>query len=68
MDITPTKALPWILFVLTLAGYIWTASSINSKLDYLLARDQEERVFLLNKMNHNYLSKPEPSIKDTIHD
>jgi hypothetical protein len=64
IDITPTKALPWILFMLTLLGYIWTASSINAKLEYLMNRDREERVYMLSKMNENYL-KVTPSVKDT---
>jgi hypothetical protein len=66
INITFANVLPWILFALTLAGYIWTASSINSKLDYLLQRDSEERIFLLSKMNENYLIKPSPTTTDTI--
>jgi len=65
IDITPSKTLPWILFILTLAGYIWSASSINSKLDYLLARDAEERKFLLNKMNESYL-QVKPTAQDSL--
>jgi len=69
IDITPMKVLPWILFVLTLMGYIWTASSINSKLDYLLERDAEERIFLLGQMNPHYLKtipSPVPTVLDTL--
>ena len=69
VDITPMKVLPWILFALTLLGYIWTASSINSKLDYLLERDAEERIFLLGQMNSRYLKvspSPVPTVLDTL--
>ncbi len=66
VNITLTNVLPWVLFALTLCGYIWTASAINNKLDYLLQRDREERIFLLNRMNQNYLVKPTPSVKDTL--
>ena len=66
INITPANTLPWLLFLLTLAGYIWSASAINTKLDYLLQRDSEERVFLLSKMNEQYLVKPSPAIKDSL--
>ena len=68
MDITAAKVLPWILFALTLLGYVWTASSINTKLDYLMERDKEERKILLESINPDMikLRKPAPSIQDTL--
>lgn len=64
MDITPGKALPWILFALTLLGYVWTASSISHKLDYLMTKDREERVFLMKIANGGF-PKVSPSVAPT---
>ena len=64
VDITFTKVLPWILLVLSILGNVWTLGVMNSNLTYLMDRDKEERNYLLNRMNTEYLQVM-PAIRDS---